>query len=145
FCAAAGPRTLRITGQLADGTILDSGGTVERVRAARQVIDEARADAGRTGAHPVVLYLLTVTGPDAARRLEAMGRAGTAAVAGGARAGAGAGRFWGGGGPALPPWRGTPARSRRPSVSGRRPGRIRSCSTRPPTTPTRSPSSGSRP
>ncbi len=41
-----------------------------------------------------MLYLLTVTGPDAARRLEAMGRAGTAAVAGDARAVADAVRFW---------------------------------------------------
>ncbi len=94
FAAAAGPRTLRLSAELADGTILDSTSTVERVRAARRAIDEARAAAGRAGAHPVVLYLLTVTGPDAARRLEAMGRAGTAAVAGDAHAVAEAVRFW---------------------------------------------------
>jgi alkanesulfonate monooxygenase SsuD/methylene tetrahydromethanopterin reductase-like flavin-dependent oxidoreductase (luciferase family) len=94
FAAAAGPRTLALSGQLADGTILDSSGTVDRVRDARRIIDEARAAAGRTGPHPIVLYLLTVTGPDAARRLEAMGRAGTAAVAGDAHAVAEAVRFW---------------------------------------------------
>jgi alkanesulfonate monooxygenase SsuD/methylene tetrahydromethanopterin reductase-like flavin-dependent oxidoreductase (luciferase family) len=94
LAAAAGPRTLRISGQLADGTILDSGATVDQVRRARQVIDEARAAAGRQGPHPIVLYLLTVTGPDAKRRLEAMGRAGTAAVAGDAREVADAVRFW---------------------------------------------------
>jgi alkanesulfonate monooxygenase SsuD/methylene tetrahydromethanopterin reductase-like flavin-dependent oxidoreductase (luciferase family) len=94
FAAAAGPRTLALSGQLADGTILDSSGTVDRVRDARRIIDEARAAAGRVGPHPIVLYLLTVTGPDAARRLEAMGRAGTAAVAGDARAVAEAVRFW---------------------------------------------------
>ena len=94
LAAASGPRTLRLSGQFADGTILDSSGTLDRVRDARRIIDEARAAAGRTGPHPIVLYLLTVTGPDAARRLEAMGRAGTAAVAGDARAVAEAVRFW---------------------------------------------------
>ena len=94
LAAAAGPRTLRMSGQLADGTILDSGSTVDRVRRARQVIDEARAAAGRGGPHPIVLYLLTVTGPDAERRLEAMGPAGTAAVAGDAHAVADAVRLW---------------------------------------------------
>ena len=94
FAAAAGPRTLRVSGEFADGTILDSSSTVDRVRGARQVIDEARAAAGRGGPHPIVLYLLTVTGPDAARRLEAMGGAGTASVAGDARAVADAVRFW---------------------------------------------------
>jgi alkanesulfonate monooxygenase SsuD/methylene tetrahydromethanopterin reductase-like flavin-dependent oxidoreductase (luciferase family) len=94
FAAAAGPRTLALSGQLADGTILDSSGTVDRVRDARRIIDEAGAAAGRTGPHPIVLYLLTVTGPDAARRLEAMGRAGTASVAGDAHAVAEAVRFW---------------------------------------------------
>lgn len=94
FCAARGPRTLRVSGQLADGTILDSAGTVDQVRGARQIIDEARAAAGRGGGHTIVLYLLTVTGQDAAQRLEALGRAGTAAVAGDARAVADAVRFW---------------------------------------------------
>jgi alkanesulfonate monooxygenase SsuD/methylene tetrahydromethanopterin reductase-like flavin-dependent oxidoreductase (luciferase family) len=94
FCAAGGPRTLQVSGRLADGTILDSASTADKVRGARQVIDESRAAAGRGGAHPVVLYLLTVTGQDAARRLEALGRAGTATVAGDARAVADAVRFW---------------------------------------------------
>jgi alkanesulfonate monooxygenase SsuD/methylene tetrahydromethanopterin reductase-like flavin-dependent oxidoreductase (luciferase family) len=94
FCAATGPRTVRVSGQLADGTILDSVSTVDQVRGARQVVDEARAAAGRGGAHPVVLYLLTVTGKDAGRRLAALGRAGTAAVAGDARDVAEAVRFW---------------------------------------------------
>lgn len=94
FSAAAGPRTLELSGRLADGTILDSTGTVERLHDARRVIDEARAAAGRVGAQPIVLYLLTVTGPDAARRLAAMGRADTAAVAGDAHAVAEAVRSW---------------------------------------------------
>src|ERR1700733_6782620 len=56
LAAAAGPRPLRRSGQFADGTILDSSGTVDRVRDARRAIDAARAAAGRSGAHPVVLY-----------------------------------------------------------------------------------------
>jgi alkanesulfonate monooxygenase SsuD/methylene tetrahydromethanopterin reductase-like flavin-dependent oxidoreductase (luciferase family) len=94
FAAAAGPRTLKLSGELADGTILDSSGTADGVPAARRVIDEARAAADRIGPHPVVLYLLTVTGPDAERRLAAMGRTGTIAVAGDARAVADAVRSW---------------------------------------------------
>src|SRR3984885_7268276 len=42
LAAAAGPRTLRLSGQFADGTILDSSGTVDRVRDARRAIDAAR-------------------------------------------------------------------------------------------------------
>jgi len=94
LAAAAGPRTIQLSAEFADGTILDSSGTADRVRRACLAIDEARAAAGRPGAHPVVLYLLAVTGPGAARRLEAMGQAGTIAVAGDAHAVADAVRFW---------------------------------------------------
>ncbi len=96
--AAAGPRTLRVSGQFADGTILDSSATLDRLRAAREAIDQARAAAGLASPHQVVVYLLTVTGPDAARRLASMGRDGTAAVAGEAGAGGAAGTRWGGAG-----------------------------------------------
>jgi alkanesulfonate monooxygenase SsuD/methylene tetrahydromethanopterin reductase-like flavin-dependent oxidoreductase (luciferase family) len=83
----------------ADGTILTSGSTTpERLRAAREIIAGSRAAAGLTGPHQVVVYLLTVTGPDAARRLAAAGPAGTAAVAGDAAEVAAAVRFWAGAG-----------------------------------------------
>jgi hypothetical protein len=36
--------------------------------------DEGRAAPGRTGPHPIVVYLLTVTGLDAAKRLASIGR-----------------------------------------------------------------------
>ena len=80
FSAAAGPRTLRVSGQFADGTILDSSCTPDGLRAAREVIGDARAAAGLAGPHQVVVYLQTVTGPDAAVRLAALGAAGAAAV-----------------------------------------------------------------
>jgi alkanesulfonate monooxygenase SsuD/methylene tetrahydromethanopterin reductase-like flavin-dependent oxidoreductase (luciferase family) len=95
FAAATGPRTLAVSGRYADGTILDSASTtIDQLRAARQAVDQARAAAGRGGPHPIVVYLLTVTGPDAARRLASMGRDGTAAVAGGAEQVAEAVRYW---------------------------------------------------
>jgi len=73
---ATGPRTLRLTGEAADGTILTASTTADGVRRARQLIDEGREAALRSGAtvaesHRVVVYLLTATGSDAARRLRA--------------------------------------------------------------------------
>ncbi|GAA5039988.1 LLM class flavin-dependent oxidoreductase [Streptomyces siamensis] len=71
FTGATGPRTLRLAGEAADGTILTASTTPEGVRRARGLIDEGRRAAGRTGHHPVVVYLLTATGPGAAARLRA--------------------------------------------------------------------------
>ncbi|MFE0106672.1 LLM class flavin-dependent oxidoreductase [Streptomyces sp. NPDC059009] len=71
FAGARGPRSVRLTGEAADGTILDASASVEAVRAARRLIDEGRESAGRSGAHPVIVYLYAATGPDAAERLRA--------------------------------------------------------------------------
>ncbi|MEV2235225.1 LLM class flavin-dependent oxidoreductase [Streptomyces phaeochromogenes] len=71
LAGATGPRTLRLSGEFADGTILTSGTSPEGVRKARQLIDEGRKSASRDGTHEVVVYLLTATGPDAAARLRA--------------------------------------------------------------------------
>ncbi|MFD4569927.1 LLM class flavin-dependent oxidoreductase [Streptomyces sp. NPDC058467] len=71
LAGATGPRTLRLSGEAADGTILTASTTPEGVRQARQLIDEGRVVAGRTGRHRVVVYLRTATGPDAATRLRA--------------------------------------------------------------------------
>lgn len=71
LAGATGPRTLRLSGEFADGTILTSGTSPEGVRKARQLIDEGRKSASRDGGHEVVVYLLTATGPDAAARLRA--------------------------------------------------------------------------
>lgn len=67
---AAGPRTLRLSGELADGTILTGGTTPEAVRAARVAVDEGRRTAGRSGGHPLIVYLHAATGPDAEARME---------------------------------------------------------------------------
>jgi len=97
--AATGPRTLALSGERADGTILVAGTTREEFRLARRSIEEGRALAGRAGPHPIVLNLLTVTGPGAAERLAAAMRAdgkepGSAAVAGDAAEIAAAVQSW---------------------------------------------------
>ncbi|MGW3414542.1 LLM class flavin-dependent oxidoreductase [Streptomyces sp. NPDC000888] len=68
---ATGPRTLRLSGEAADGTILTAATAPEGVRRARQLIDEGRKSAGRTGHHRIVVNLHAATGPDAAARLRA--------------------------------------------------------------------------
>ncbi len=100
FAAATGPRTLRLSGELADGTILDSSTTPAQLRSAREAIAAGRAAAGRTGPHPLVLYLKAVTGPGAAGATgqDAAGQEGdqpaSAVVTGDAPAIAAAVRFW---------------------------------------------------
>ncbi|MGP3990447.1 LLM class flavin-dependent oxidoreductase [Streptomyces sp. 3N207] len=71
FAGARGPRSLRLSGEAADGTVLDANTSLAGIRRARQLIDEGRAAAGRTDRHQVVHYLNTATGPDAAARLRA--------------------------------------------------------------------------
>jgi len=71
YSAAAGPRTLRLSGELADGTVLDSATTPGQLRAARELIDEGRAAAGRTDPHSLVVYRPAVPG-DAAAVAEAV-------------------------------------------------------------------------
>jgi alkanesulfonate monooxygenase SsuD/methylene tetrahydromethanopterin reductase-like flavin-dependent oxidoreductase (luciferase family) len=68
---ATGPRTLRLAGEAADGTLLTSATSPDGVRDARRLVDEGRAAAGRTGPHPLIVYLLAATGPDAAERVAA--------------------------------------------------------------------------
>ena len=71
LAGATGPRSLRLSGAHADGTILTASTPPEGVRRARQLIDEGRESVGRTDHHPVIVYLLTATGPDAVARLRA--------------------------------------------------------------------------
>jgi alkanesulfonate monooxygenase SsuD/methylene tetrahydromethanopterin reductase-like flavin-dependent oxidoreductase (luciferase family) len=71
LAAATGPRSLRLSGELADGTILTASTTTDGVRRARRLIDQGRAAGGRTDAHPLIVYLHTATGPGAFERLDA--------------------------------------------------------------------------
>ncbi|MFF3344279.1 LLM class flavin-dependent oxidoreductase [Streptomyces sp. NPDC002779] len=69
LAGVTGPRSLRLSGEAADGTLLTASNPPDGVRRARQLIDEGRKSAGRTDPHPVVVYLLAATGADAADRL----------------------------------------------------------------------------
>jgi alkanesulfonate monooxygenase SsuD/methylene tetrahydromethanopterin reductase-like flavin-dependent oxidoreductase (luciferase family) len=68
---AVGPRSLRMCGASADGTILTGGTSPDRVREAKRIVDEGRADARRTDPHDIVVYVHAATGADADARLEA--------------------------------------------------------------------------
>lgn len=72
LAGVTGPRSLRLSGEAADGTLLTASHSPDAVRRARRIIDEGRESAGRLGdAHPVVVYLLAATGDDAQARLRA--------------------------------------------------------------------------
>jgi alkanesulfonate monooxygenase SsuD/methylene tetrahydromethanopterin reductase-like flavin-dependent oxidoreductase (luciferase family) len=71
YAGAVGPRSLRLTGEAADGTILTADTSPDGVRRARELVDEGRTAGGRTGPHEVVVYLHAATGPGAAERLDA--------------------------------------------------------------------------
>jgi alkanesulfonate monooxygenase SsuD/methylene tetrahydromethanopterin reductase-like flavin-dependent oxidoreductase (luciferase family) len=71
LAGAVGPRTLRLAGEAADGTVLDASSRPDVVRRARALIDEGRALASRTDRHELVVYLHAATGPDAAERVRA--------------------------------------------------------------------------
>jgi alkanesulfonate monooxygenase SsuD/methylene tetrahydromethanopterin reductase-like flavin-dependent oxidoreductase (luciferase family) len=68
---AVGPRTIALSGELADGTLLTGGSTPDTVRRARVALDAARATAGVTGPHRITVYLIAVPGPHAQERLSA--------------------------------------------------------------------------
>jgi alkanesulfonate monooxygenase SsuD/methylene tetrahydromethanopterin reductase-like flavin-dependent oxidoreductase (luciferase family) len=71
LAGAVGPRTLRLSGEVADGTVLVSSTTTDGVRRARALVDEGRAAGQVTGDHRVVLFAHAATGPDAQARLAA--------------------------------------------------------------------------
>lgn len=71
FAGASGPRSMRLSGEIADGTILTGGTSPDGVRRARQLVDEGRLAGGRSEPHPIAVYVLAATGPGAAERLEA--------------------------------------------------------------------------
>ena len=63
LAGAIGPRSLRLSGELADGTILTGGTSLEGVRRARALIEQGQAEAGRSGRHHLVAYVLAATRP----------------------------------------------------------------------------------
>jgi alkanesulfonate monooxygenase SsuD/methylene tetrahydromethanopterin reductase-like flavin-dependent oxidoreductase (luciferase family) len=72
LAGATGPRTLRLSGAKADGTLLTAATSPDGVRRARRLIEEGQREAGRSGEpHRVVVYLLAATGAGAVDRLRA--------------------------------------------------------------------------
>jgi alkanesulfonate monooxygenase SsuD/methylene tetrahydromethanopterin reductase-like flavin-dependent oxidoreductase (luciferase family) len=69
YVGATRERSLRLSGELADGTVLDAGNPPTAVRRARELIDEGRAKAGRTDHHELVVFMQAATGPGAAERM----------------------------------------------------------------------------
>ena len=61
--AAVGPRTLALSGELSNGTVLTQGTTPDQVR-------EAIAQIAPTGPHSVITYVLSATGDDAAQQIQ---------------------------------------------------------------------------
>jgi alkanesulfonate monooxygenase SsuD/methylene tetrahydromethanopterin reductase-like flavin-dependent oxidoreductase (luciferase family) len=70
LAGAVGPRSLRLSGEVADGTVLVHGTTPDDLRRAKEAVDEGRAAAERSGPHPLVVNLLTATGDGADARLD---------------------------------------------------------------------------
>lgn len=67
--AGEGPRTLALTGEVADGTLLTTGSSPAAVADAVARVSEARAAVGRSGPHPVTAFAMTAFGPDASSAL----------------------------------------------------------------------------
>jgi alkanesulfonate monooxygenase SsuD/methylene tetrahydromethanopterin reductase-like flavin-dependent oxidoreductase (luciferase family) len=67
--AGEGPRTLDLTGEVADGTLLTTGSSPAAVADAVARVSSARAAAGRSGPHPVTVFAMTAFGPDASSAL----------------------------------------------------------------------------
>ena len=71
YAAAEGPKTLALTGEVADGTVLDSRHSPAELAAAVDRIRSARAAAGRSDDHDVVAYAVAAFGEGARARAEA--------------------------------------------------------------------------
>jgi len=99
LAGAVGPKSLSVSGEVADGTILSGGTSPDGVRQARASLQEGRRLGDRHDRHPVVVYVLAATGPGAAQRLDAERRSwgypdGDTAIAGPAEVVADAVRRW---------------------------------------------------
>jgi alkanesulfonate monooxygenase SsuD/methylene tetrahydromethanopterin reductase-like flavin-dependent oxidoreductase (luciferase family) len=64
--AGEGPKTVHLTGEVGDGTILPGGSTPERVTRTLALAREGRAAAGRDDAHELVVFVRAAFGSDAA-------------------------------------------------------------------------------
>lgn len=65
--AGEGPKTVRLTGEVGDGTVLPGGSTPDRVARTLAIAQQGRADAARDGAHELIVFVSAAFGGDAAR------------------------------------------------------------------------------
>ena len=71
YAAAEGPKTLRLSGAVADGSVLDSRHTVGEIAEAVAAVLAGHAEAGSGGDHDVVAYVSASFGPEAIDRIAA--------------------------------------------------------------------------
>jgi alkanesulfonate monooxygenase SsuD/methylene tetrahydromethanopterin reductase-like flavin-dependent oxidoreductase (luciferase family) len=71
LAAGEGPKTVALTGEVADGTVLTTGTSPGMVASALSRITGARSSAGRTGEHEIVVFLMAAFGEAAAEAIEA--------------------------------------------------------------------------
>ncbi|WP_353808851.1 LLM class flavin-dependent oxidoreductase [Agromyces sp. SYSU T00194] len=67
YAAGQGPKTLRLTGEVADGTVLTEGTTPTMLRDAISLVEAGREASGRSGRNDIVVYVLAAFGGDDAR------------------------------------------------------------------------------
>lgn len=65
--AGEGPKTVRLTGQVGDGTVLPGGSNPDRVARTLALALEGRSDAGRDQNHDLIVFVSAAFGGDAAR------------------------------------------------------------------------------
>ena len=65
--AGEGAKTVRLTGEVGDGTVLPGGSNPDRVARTRDLVLEGRATAGRDDAYELVVFVSAAFGGDAAR------------------------------------------------------------------------------
>ncbi len=71
LAAAMGPRTLRLSGELATGTVITGGTTPDALRAALQHVRAGNALGTTSRPHDIVTYVLCSTGPTARQDIRA--------------------------------------------------------------------------
>lgn len=71
IAAGEGPKTLRLTGEVADGTVLPAGWSPRRIREARELVGQGADVAGRGGDRPLVVFLICAFGDGAQERADA--------------------------------------------------------------------------
>jgi len=60
----SGPQMLRLSGEVADGSVLSVAASHEYVRWASERVDEGRERGGRTGSHPITVFAIYAVDPD---------------------------------------------------------------------------------